>query len=50
MKVVPIVPNTARRPIITYVDLFSHMQSIVSNGYFAIPQKGNEQLNTQNLT
>jgi hypothetical protein len=40
MRVVPLSFNT------THKDLLSHMQSIVSNGYLAIPEKGNEELLT----
>lgn len=40
MKVAPINFGT------THKDLLSHMQSIVSNSYLAIPEKGNEQLLT----
>src|SRR5438093_2461830 len=40
MKVVPINFGTQHK------DLLSHMQSIVSNGYLAIPEQSNEQLLT----
>ena len=40
MKVVPIAFNVSHK------DLLSHMQSVVSNGYLAIPERGNEQLLT----
>lgn len=40
MKVVPISFGTQHK------DLLSHMQSIISNSYLAIPEQGNEQLIT----
>lgn len=40
MKVVPINFGTQHK------DLLSHMQSIISNGYLAIPEQSNEQLLT----
>jgi hypothetical protein len=40
MKVVPLSFGTQHK------DLLSHMQSIISNGYLAIPEQGNEQLLT----
>lgn len=40
MRVCPINFGTQHK------DLLSHMQSIIANGYLAIPEKGNEQLLT----
>jgi hypothetical protein len=40
MKVIPINFGTQHK------DLLSHMQSIISNQYLAIPEEGNQQLLT----